>query len=98
LYLKQPALYLPAPKQSTKLTLYENIIKKAYNQENMNNSIILEHQKSELDNSEMRLLNMMLNMRGSFNLENGTPMISRTTQTNEPAIVTKQKTKQERNA
>ena len=43
------------------------------------------------------MLNMMLNMRGSFSLEYGTPMISKTTQTKEPAILFKHKSKQEKN-
>jgi len=82
LYNAAPPLSYPSPKrEKPKINLYETIIKKAYNLNQMNSSVLLDQAKESLNANEFKLIKAMLNMRGTYSVSQGKPMLSKQIQT-----------------
>ena len=76
LYNQMQALNYPSP-SNIQRSLFETVIKKAYNAENMHSSVILDQAKDALNETELRMLNRILSMRGSYNLTKNIPTINK---------------------
>jgi len=53
----------------------------------MHSSVILDQAKESLGETEVKLLTMMLQMRGSYSLSQGKPMASKQTQTYDAPLI-----------
>ena len=63
-----------------KLEKFQQIVQKAYGPSPVNASMILNQAKEHLESSELKILMLMLQMRGQFDRSGG-PMVSKSSQT-----------------
>lgn len=71
---------LGAAPSNQKLEQYQKILSKAYAPNKLQASVLLEQAKEQMDGTELKLLMLMLQMRGQFDRKGGT-MVAKASQT-----------------